>query len=81
VLCFHSLGHRFIILAFQQGFPELYISWTSGHVLGQGTGHTSQTYFHGFSIALLSDIIESIMAVRGLSKTTSTNQNTAADVG
>ena len=65
VLCFHSLRHRFITLAFQQGYTELQISWASGHVSGQGTGHASQTYFHGFSIALLSEIIESIPALEG----------------
>ena len=65
VLCFHSLRHRFITLAFQQGYTELQISWASGHVSGQGTGHASQTYFHGFSIALLSEIIESIPALQG----------------
>ena len=65
VLCFHSLRHRFITLAFQQGYTELQISWASGHVSGQGSGHASQTYFHGFSIALLSEIIESIPALEG----------------
>ena len=40
-LCFHSLRHRFITLAFQQGYTELQISWASGHVSGQGTGHAS----------------------------------------
>mgnify|MGYP001192526743 CR=1 FL=1 len=65
VLCFHSLRHRWITLAHQQGYTEQQVSWLSGHVAGRGEGEGGKRYMHGYSIAFLSEIIESIPALEG----------------
>jgi len=64
-LVFHSLRHTFTTLAYRQGFNEQQISWITGHKDKRGSGESAKRYFHGYSVAYLSEIIESIPALIG----------------
>ena len=65
VLCFHSLRHTFTTFAYRQGYNEQQVSWVTGHVSQRGKGESAKRYFHGYSVAFLSEIIESIPPLKG----------------
>ena len=65
VLCFHSLRHTFTTFAYRQGYNEQQVSWVTGHKENRGSGESAKRYFHGYSVAYLSQIIESIPALSG----------------
>jgi hypothetical protein len=52
-------------MAYQAGYPELQVSFVSGHLSTRGTGESAKTYHHGFSLGLLSEIVEAIPALEG----------------
>ena len=64
-LVFHSLRHSFVTMAYQAGYSELQVSFVSGHVSTRGTGESAKTYHHGYSVGLLSEIVEAIPALEG----------------
>jgi integrase len=64
-LVFHSLRHSFVTMAYQAGYSELQVSFVSGHVSTRGTGESAKTYHHGYSVGLLSEIVESIPVLEG----------------
>ena len=64
-LVFHSLRHTFTTLAYRQGYNEQQVSWVTGHKDKRGSGESAKRYFHGYSVAYLSEIIESIPALSG----------------
>ncbi|MDB4261099.1 hypothetical protein N9856_05220 [Porticoccaceae bacterium] len=64
-LVFHSLRHTFTTFAYRQGFNEQQVSWITGHKDKRGSGESAKRYFHGYSVAYLSEIIESIPALSG----------------
>jgi integrase len=65
ILVFHSLRHSFVTMAYQAGYSELQVSFVSGHVSTRGTGESAKTYHHGYSVGLLSEIVEAIPALEG----------------
>lgn len=64
-LVFHSLRHTFTTLAYQQGYNEQQVSWVTGHSSKRGKGQSAQTYFHGYSVSFLSEIVEAIAPLEG----------------
>ena len=64
-LVFHSLRHSFVTMAYQAGYTELQVSFVSGHVSTRGTGESAKTYHHGYSVGLLSQIVEAVPALSG----------------
>lgn len=64
-LVFHSLRHTFTTFAYREGYNEQQVSWITGHVENRGSGESAKRYFHGYSVAYLSEIIESIPALEG----------------
>ena len=64
-LVFHSLRHTFTTFAYREGYNEQQVSWVTGHKDKRGSGESAKRYFHGYSVAYLSEIIESIPALSG----------------
>ena len=64
-LVFQSLRHSFVTMAYQAGYSELQVSFVSGHVSTRGTGESAKTDHHGYSVGLLSEIVESIPVLEG----------------
>jgi integrase len=64
-LVFHSLRHTFTTFAYRQGYNEQQVSWITGHKDRRGSGESAKRYFHGYSVAFLSEIIESIPSLEG----------------
>ena len=57
-LAFHSLRGSFITHAGREGYPEQTIAWLVGHSDGKGSGHTGQTYFKGYTLQKMLEVVE-----------------------
>jgi len=64
-LVFHSLRHTFTTFAYQAGYNEQQVSWVTGHVSQRGSGESAKRYMHGYSLAFLSEVVESIPMLEG----------------
>ena len=57
-LAFHSLRGTFITHAGRAGFTEQTIAWLVGHADGKGRGHTGKTYFKGYTLEKMQELVE-----------------------
>jgi integrase len=57
-IAFHSLRGTFVTHAGRAGFSEQQIAHVVGHADGKGKGHTGKTYFKGYELQSLQDVIE-----------------------
>ena len=58
-IAFHSLRGSFITHAGRAGYTEQTIAWLVGHSDGKGSGHTVQTYFKGYTLQKMLEVVES----------------------
>jgi integrase len=57
-IAFHSLRGTFVTHAGRAGFSEQQIAHVVGHADGKGKGHTGKTYFKGYELSALQEVIE-----------------------
>jgi integrase len=66
-LTFHSLRASFITYAGQAGYTEQQVAWLVGHETSKGAHMTGQVYFKGYSLDLMSEIVEAVPSIRPFS--------------
>jgi integrase len=57
-IAFHSLRGTFVTHAGRAGYSEQQIAHVVGHADGKGKGHTGKTYFKGYELQSLQNVIE-----------------------